>query len=84
MVACLTHCARPSDASVIGNRHLGQTRCRPDVDAVSGSLRSELAEEAPVISSDEFLNEAPEVVKPEDVHEVPDDPGSRWFQGTGR
>jgi hypothetical protein len=37
-------------------------------DSGSGSLGSKLAEEAPVVGSDEFLNEAPEVVKPEEIH----------------
>ena len=50
--------------------------------AGSGSLRSELTEEARIIGSHEFLNEASKVVEPEDIHEVPDDPGSRGFQGT--
>ena len=58
-------------------------RGRPsEVSLVSGSLCSELAEKAPVVSSDELLSEAPEVVKPKDVHEVPDDPRTRGLQGT--
>jgi hypothetical protein len=50
---------------------------------VSAPRCAELAEEAPVVSPNEFFHESTVIVEAENVHQIHDDASSRGLHGTG-